>query len=249
MELKGKTAVITGGASGIGKETAKLLANYKVNILLFDLNDPINTQQEIIKLNVKCVSFIGDVTKSEDLRAAFQKAEELLGPVSIWINNAGIAEKDLFPFLLEENFWKKVININLTSMIAGTQIACKEFKKHDRSGVIINVASMAGIFPVPLTPVYAATKAGIVNFTRSLNYLGASGIRVNAVCPSFTQTPMIHEIPSSVTDAAGGILEVTDISTAILELITDQSKAGAILTVTKVKGKTYWPISKPVAKL
>jgi len=74
MELKGKTAVITGGASGIGKETAKLLANYKVNILLFDLNDPINTQQEIIKLNVKCVSFIGDVTKSEDLRAAFQKS-------------------------------------------------------------------------------------------------------------------------------------------------------------------------------
>jgi len=116
--------------------------------------------------------------------------------------------------------------------------------RHARGGVIINTASMGGLLPMPTSPVYAATKAGVVNFTRSLAYLASERrIRVNAICPTFTDTPLVRRAGDERVEAlklqVGGILQPEDIAAGVIELIEDDSRAGAIMRVTVRGGRDY----------
>jgi len=216
-----------------------MLASQKVKVLLFDRNDPINTSEEIKKFNGDCFSFVGDVTKTNDMIEALTTAEKQLGPVSIWINNAGVVESNTF-LNLAEDFIRSVIDINLTAVILGTQIACNHYKKHNRSGVVVNVASISGIYPFALVPVYSTTKSGVVHFTRALAPLAQEGIRVLAVCPSFVDTPLAKNVPQQMLDRAGGLILPSDIAKVILRLIVSDNTPSPIITVTK--NETYfWP--------
>jgi NAD(P)-dependent dehydrogenase (short-subunit alcohol dehydrogenase family) len=117
-------------------------------------------------------------------------------------------------------------------------------KKSGRGGVVVNTASMGGLLPMPGSPVYAATKAGVINFSRSLAYLAMeSRIRVNAICPSFTDTPLVrragNERVEEMSKQVGGILQPEDIAAGVVELIEDDSRAGAIMRVTVRGGRDY----------
>ena len=244
MELEGKTAVVTGGGSGIGRATCFALTRAGANVIVADVNETggMETVDLMLDNAGKAAFRRCDVTRTGDIAASFASAVEHFGRFDIAFNNAGIAGEDLF--LDDASAWRRMIDINLTAVIDGTRIAVREMQRA-RGGVIINTASMGGLLPMPDSPVYAATKAGVINFTRSLAYLAEqSHIRVNAICPTFTDTPLVRrdnndERIEALKLQVGGILMPEDIAAGVIELIEDDSRAGAIMRVTVRGGRDY----------
>ena len=244
MEIEGKVAVITGGGSGIGRATSLALAKAGAKLLVVDVNESggAETADAIARAGGMAIFRRCDVTHTEDIANALASAVEHWGRLDIVYNNAGIGERAPL-FEDETNEWERVVDINLGAVINGTRIAVREMKR-GRGGVIVNTASMGGLLPMPGSPVYAATKAGVVNFTRSLAYLAQeANIRVNAVCPTFTETPLISNMDAQrraeVEAAVGGVLQPEDIAAGVIELVEDDSRAGAIMRVTVRGGRDY----------
>ena len=244
MEIKGTAAVITGAASGIGRATAQALATRGASIIVADLDASggAETVRLITAAGGKAVFQRCDTTKEAEIAGALAAAANNFGRLDIVYNNAGVGGEDLFGD--EAGPWKRMVDINLTAVIEGTRLAVRELRKHQRGGVVINTASMGGLLPMPNSPVYAATKAGVVNFTRSLAYLALdSRIRVNAVCPSYVDTPLVRrggiDRMNEVAAQVGGILQPEDIAAGVVELVEDDSRAGAIMRVTVRGGRDF----------
>jgi NAD(P)-dependent dehydrogenase (short-subunit alcohol dehydrogenase family) len=243
MEIEGKAAMVSGGASGIGRAMCIALANAGARVIVADLDaegaaktvDSIGYRRGIAVFK-RC-----DVTRTEDLAGAMAAAIEHFGRLDIVCNNAGIGGEDLFED--ETGDWRRIVDIDLTAVIDATRIAVREMRR-SRGGVIINTASMGGLLPMPDSPVYAASKAGVINFTRSMAYLAAAhNIRVNAICPTFTDTPLVHrsgeERVEEMKTLVGGILQPEDVAAGVIELCEDESRAGAIMRVTVRGGRDY----------
>ncbi len=244
MEITGKSAVVTGAASGIGRASAIALAKAGAKVIVADMDAAggAETVDTIGAAGGIAVFRHCDVTQTEDIAGAFACALEHFGRFDIAYNNAGIGGEDLFAD--EPGPWQTMIDINLTGMIDGTRIAVREMRRTGQGGVVINTASMGGLLPMPGSPVYAATKAGIINFTRSLAYLALEDrIRVNAICPSFTDTPLVRrggeERMEEMAKQVGGMLTADDIAAGVIELVEDDSRAGAIMRVTVRGGRDY----------
>ncbi|HEY8489849.1 MAG TPA: SDR family oxidoreductase [Dehalococcoidia bacterium] len=245
MDPRGKVAVITGGASGIGLATAKLLAAHGARVVLGDL------QEEAGRAAVREIQAAGgearflriDVTREADLRALLDLAVGEFGRVDIAHNNAGISEGREDFFAPESRRWEDTLAINLGAVIRGTRLEVQQMRRQGGGGVIVNTASMGGLIPMAGSPVYAATKAGVIHFSRSLAYLAAEGIRVNAVCPTFTDTPLVRAGGEAAIEAmkqeVGGILTPEQVAEGVLELVRDDSRAGAVMRVTVRRGIDY----------
>ena len=244
MEIKGTAALITGAASGIGRATAVALASRGANVAVADLDESggAETVRMVQQTGAKAVFIRCDTTRTVDLEATIAAAVSQFGRLDIVYNNAGVGGEDLFAD--EAGPWKRMVDINLTAVIEGTRLAVRQMRKQNSGGVIINTASMGGLLPMPGSPVYAATKAGVVNFSRSLAYLALdSRIRVNAICPSYVDTPLVRrggeERMNEVAATVGGILQPEDIAAGVVELIEDDSRAGAIMRVTVRGGRDF----------
>ncbi|KAM6907464.1 15-hydroxyprostaglandin dehydrogenase [NAD(+)] [Xenentodon cancila] len=250
MSCEGKTAVVTGAAAGIGKAAAEILLQNGAKVAILDVNETaghsleeaLNKQHGSGKtLFLKC-----DVESDEQIKAAFQKAVETFGRIDILCNNAGI---------LNESTWEKTVSINLIGVIRGTYIALEHMSKLNggQGGVIINIASMAGIGPLLSCPVYTSTKHGVIGFTRAMaaaSKVSDYGIRFNALCPGFVQTDLLANIPtrlgqfSHLADKSSqlletmGVLSVSEVAQCFLELVKDETKNGEALMVLPT-GKTY----------
>jgi len=248
MEPNDKVAIISGGASGIGFATAKLLASHGAQVVLADLQEDLGGQaaQQIESAGGHARFLRTDVTKPEDVQALLEFAAREFGRVDIVHNNAGVSERGDF-FSMSREQWAPTVAINLQAVIGATQLEVQFLRKQGGGGLIVNTASMGGLVPMPANPVYAASKAGVIQFTRSLAYLAGEGIRVNAVCPSFTDTPMVRQGDPKAIEAAfaamtaevGGILKPDQIAEGVLELVRDDSRAGAIMRVTVRGGIDY----------
>lgn len=243
MDINGTAAVVTGAGSGIGRAMAAALAREGASVLVADLDESAAkaTVDAITAAGGKAVARRCDVTQTDDIAATIAAAREAFGRLDIVCNNAGVAGEQLFED--DPGHWRRMIDINLTAMIDGTRIAVRDLRAAGAGGVVINTASMGGLLPMPTAPVYAATKAGIVNFSRSLAYLAAEGIRVNAICPSFVDTPLVRrngdERVEEVSRAMGGILQPEFVAEGVIELVQDDTKAGAIMRVTVQRGRDY----------
>ena len=244
MEIKGTAALITGAASGIGRATAVALASRGANVAVADLDESggAETVRMVQQTGAKAVFIRCDTTRTVDLEATIAAAVSQFGRLDIVYNNAGVGGEDLFAD--EAGPWKRMVDINLTAVIEGTRLAVRQMRKQNSGGVIINTSSMGGLLPMPGSPVYAATKAGVVNFSRSLAYLALdSRIRVNAICPSYVDTPLVRrggeERMNEVAATVGGILQPEDIAAGVVELIEDDSRAGAIMRVTVRGGRDF----------
>jgi 2-hydroxycyclohexanecarboxyl-CoA dehydrogenase len=202
MNLNGKTAVVTGAASGIGKATAFELARAGARVLLADIDQRRGeeAQREAKAEGLPAEYFALDVTNAESIGRFAREALEGARRVDILVNAAGWGKNEPFVENTPE-FWQRVIDINLMGPIRLTH-ALVPSMFDARAGRIINVASDAGRVGSLGETVYAASKGGLIAFTKSLAREAARfGVTVNCVCPGPTDTPLWQAVPDKVKDA------------------------------------------------
>jgi 3-oxoacyl-[acyl-carrier protein] reductase len=226
-----KHVLITGAARGIGLEIAMHFAKEGAVLSLFD-NHAKNLAASVKELktgDTKVYAYTTDVTNRKDVFETVKKADELQ-PIDILINNAGIASET--PFLnITESEWKQIIDINLTGMFFVAQAVCRRMALR-KKGVVINMSSKNGLDGEFGYAHYNASKGGIIMLTKTMALeLAHLGIRVNAVCPGYLQTPMSMEIdsPAFVHDFVDRYIplgrpgKVEDIAPLFLFLASDES--------------------------
>lgn len=192
-------ALVTGGSRGIGKACALHLAQAGYNVVInYAGNEEAanKTVSELEALGVKAEAVKFDISKHDEAQEAVAKIIEKYGRIDVLVNNAGITRDGLFMRMSKEN-WDAVINTNLTGAFNVTQPVIKVMMKQ-RSGAIVNMASIVGIYGNAGQANYAAAKAGLIGFTKSLaKELASRNIRVNAVAPGFVQTDMTKSLDSA----------------------------------------------------
>jgi len=191
-EIDGSIALVTGAAGGIGRCISARLAAAGASLALVDI-DRDGAEALLADLGAKGVAIAADLSAPGDVRAAVTEAEEHLGPLDILVNNAGISgvgpPKPSVDTPLEE--WEKTLAINVTAPFLFCQAVLPGMVERGR-GAIVNVASMAGILCLPGRVSYAASKAALISLTKTLALEHArSGVRINAICPSWADTPFI----------------------------------------------------------
>ena len=199
MILSGKVAVVTGGAQGIGKEIAMSLAREGADVVIADVNAEILTQteKEIASLGRGVAHFAVDVTNLAQIEEMVNKTLDKFKKIDILVNNAGITRDALLVRMKEED-WDKVIAVNLKGTFNCTKVVSKIMMKQ-RSGKIVNIASIIGLMGNVGQANYAASKAGIIGLTKSVaKELAPRGINVNAIAPGFIQTEMTAKLPEEI---------------------------------------------------
>jgi len=190
--LKGKCAIVTGAAKGIGKAIALKLASLGANIVLnyrSSEEKAIETENEIKALGVEVLRVKGDISNISDVENLINSAKEKFGKIDIMVNNAGITKDTLILRMKEEDF-NSVIDVNLKGVFNCLKTITPVMVKQ-KSGKIINLSSVVGIAGNAGQVNYAASKAGVIGMTKSLaKEIGARGITVNAVAPGFIETDM-----------------------------------------------------------
>ena len=197
-----KLALITGGTRGIGKQIALTFAKegYDIAINYRTENDDLkNTKREIETNNVKCFAVQGDVTKFEDCEKFVKQIVEEFGNIDVLVNNAGITRDTLLMRMKEEDF-KQVIDTNLVGTFNVTKNVISYMMKA-RNGRIINISSVVGISGNAGQTNYAASKAGMIGFTKSLaKEVASRNITVNAVAPGFIETQMTAVLKEDIKE-------------------------------------------------
>jgi len=202
MQLKGKTAVITGSGRGLGKAIALKLAQMGANIVLNDIanSDAIDaTAEEFKAAGFNVIVTKGDVRNPEDVENMVKKAVEAFGSLDILVNNAGIT-KDMLMIKMSEKDWDDVLDINLKGAFLCTKAAAKVMMKQ-RRGKIINIASVAGVMGNAGQANYSASKAGLIGLTKTTaKELASRNITCNAVAPGLIQSKMTEVLPDKVKE-------------------------------------------------
>ncbi|WP_447762510.1 SDR family NAD(P)-dependent oxidoreductase [Sphingopyxis panaciterrae] len=191
IRLDGQAAFVTGGGGGIGRAIAIRLAEAGANIAIFDIF-PERAEEaaaHVRETGQRALAIAGDVMDSDALRAAIDRSAAEFGRLDILVNNAGGVSAR--PFLEQsERSMRKHVDINLMSMLVATQAAAKHMVAGECGGAIVNVASIEASRAAPNFAVYAACKAGMLSFTKSMAVeLSAHAIRVNCIAPDHTITP------------------------------------------------------------
>ncbi len=195
--LESKTAIITGGASGIGKATALKFIEHSAKVILFDISESALKEFCNNEIKEKGWYFAGDISKSEDVTRFVQEIKSREEKIDILVNNAGVT-RDTFLIRMKEEDWDFVLNINLKGIFLLTKEIVRMMIKQN-AGVIINLSSVVGIMGNAGQCNYSASKAGVIAFTKSLaKEVGARNIRVVAIAPGFIQTPMTENLPEEI---------------------------------------------------
>ncbi|ABF39647.1 short-chain dehydrogenase/reductase SDR [Candidatus Koribacter versatilis Ellin345] len=236
MKLKGKTAIVTGAAAGIGKASTELFASEGAHILAIDLDGGKleHLASKITSSGGICLALRGDVSQSADVQNALNTAIGRFGKIDILFNNAGIVPAGKIDVTTEEQ-WDRAMAINVKSMYLFCHAIVPHFKEHG-GGVILNTASATALRAVVDRACYTATKAAVVGLTKSmaLDYV-RDNIRVNCLCPGTVDTPSLSERLAAFPDPAeakknfiarqpmGRFGTAEEIALAALYLVSDES--------------------------
>lgn len=239
MLLKGKIALVTGSSRGIGKITAIALAKEGADVVINYIGDQEGANkvvEEIKKLGQDAIAIEADVTNFKQIKEMFDKVKEKFKKLNILVNNAGIVKDRTLKNMTQEE-WQKVIDVNLTGVFNVTKNALSIMED---SGRIISISSVAGICGNFGQCNYAASKAGIIGFTKTLaKELGKRQITVNAVAPGFIQTAMTKDLSFfrkkmiKVLIPLKDLGKPEDVANAIVFLASDKAKyiTGEVLNV------------------
>ncbi|MBQ9436401.1 MAG: 3-oxoacyl-[Bacteroidales bacterium] len=227
--LAGKTALITGATKGIGREIAMTFAEQGANVAITARHEPTdNLLAELEQWGGKARFYLSDASSFETSEATVKKVIEDFQRIDILVNNAGITRDTLLMRMKEED-WDAVININLKSVFNFTK-AVQTYMLKQRAGSIINLSSIVGISGNAGQANYAASKAGIIGFTKSVaQEIGSRSIRCNAIAPGFIDTEMTQAIPNDIKEAylkkiaLRRIGQPRDVANAALFLASDLS--------------------------
>ncbi|MDK2919305.1 MAG: 3-oxoacyl-[acyl-carrier protein] reductase [Candidatus Petromonas sp.] len=202
MNLSGKTAIVTGGSRGIGRSIALKLAEQGANIIVNYTSNSSRAQEvvdEIKKMGVEAMALKADVSNQDDVKALVKEVSKHFDTIDILVNNAGIT-RDTLVIRMKDEDWDKVMDINLKGTYLCTKLIGKKMMKQ-RSGKIVNITSVVGIMGNAGQANYAASKAGVIGFTKSIaKEFAPRGINVNAVAPGFIQTDMTDKLPEEVKE-------------------------------------------------
>ena len=240
MELKTKVALITGAAQGIGKAVTLVLARHGADVIVADVNieKAQETAREVEALGRAAMAVRVDVTRLEDVEKMVEAAVQRFGKIDILINNAGIARDKLILRMTEED-WDTVLNVNLKGTFNCTKAVIKHMSKQ-RSGKIVNIASVVGMMGNPGQANYSASKAGVIGLTKTIaREFAARGINVNAIAPGYIQTPMTEVLPEKAKEELKRLIPMErlgqpeDVAHAVLFLVSEASSyiTGNILNV------------------
>ncbi len=202
--LKGKCAIVTGAAKGIGKSIALKLASLGANIVLnyrSSEKEAAEVADEIKELGVEVLTVKADISKLDEVEGLVKSAKEKFGSVDIMVNNAGITKDTLILRMTEEDF-DSVIDVNLKGVF-NCMKAITPVMVRQKQGKIISISSVVGIAGNAGQVNYSASKAGIIGMTKSLaKELGSRGVNVNAVAPGFIETDMTSTLGDKVKEEA-----------------------------------------------
>ncbi|MFP6594232.1 MAG: glucose 1-dehydrogenase [Dehalococcoidia bacterium] len=190
MTLEGKTAVVTGGAHGLGRAIALRLADDGADVMVADLlgGDAETVADEVSALGRRAASFEVDVSDAGAVGAMVMAIVEAFGRIDILVNDAGVSGESAL-LEMEESFWDRIMAVNLKGNFLCSQAVARQMVAQGEGGRIINITSTAGANARPGASAYASSKAGIIQFTKVLALeLGGEGITVNAVGPGMTLT-------------------------------------------------------------
>ncbi|MFC6875014.1 SDR family NAD(P)-dependent oxidoreductase [Halobellus marinus] len=233
--VEDKNVIVTGAASGIGRESARLLASHDANVVIADI-DPDGTEEAAESIQEvgsgETIGIVTDVSDEEAVTSLISQTVDQFGSIDVLYNNAGIPQQSTPVEDIDIETWEQNQQVNLKSVFLTTKHAVP-YMREAGGGVILNQSSVAALRPRDGLAPYVAAKGGVISLSKQLAYeLASDNIRVNAICPGATNTDMLpkftsgdlsmEEYESSVP--LGRLLEVDDIANAILFLSSEEAK-------------------------
>lgn len=236
MEIAGKVALVTGAATGIGRATALAFAARGAVVMVADVDDVQGTEtlRLVDEAGGRGAFVLADVGYPHGVHEMFAAVERTFGGVDIVHNNAGLVSGEpAWPDMDLERI-RAMVDVNLAGVAMGTQAAIQALRRRG-GGAIVNTASTAALQPFPMDPVYGATKAAVVSLTLACVRFAAEGIRVNAVLPGMTRTPIIDKTGDGTRPAPWlapliptmTMIEPEEIAAAVVDLVESDAAGEA----------------------
>jgi len=240
VELSGKVVLVTGAAQGIGKAIALLLAKNGADVVVSDINleKAQETAHEIQGMGRRSFAIKVNVADLKDVERMVEAIVEQFGRIDILVNNAGITRDRLILRMTEED-WDAVLDVNLKGTFNCTKAAIRHMSKQ-KCGKIVSIASVSGEMGNPGQANYAASKAGVIGFTKTIaREFAGRGINVNAIAPGYIQTPMTDAVPEKAKEELKRMIPMErlgqpeDVAQAALFLVSENSSyiTGQVLNV------------------
>ena len=236
--MKGKVSLVTGGSQGIGRAIAEFLAEKGSDVVILDVMDGSDARDAILARGVKGLYLNMDVTDYRQVEKAVQTVIGEMGGIDNLVNNAGITRDKLLLRMTEEE-WDRVVQVNLKGVFNCTKAVVRHLLK--KGGSIVNIASVAGLAGNAGQSNYAASKAGIIGFTKSVaKEYGERGIRVNVVAPGFIRTDMTASLDEKYRETMRQAVplkragEPRDVAHVVYFLLSDYSAyiTGEVINVS-----------------
>ena len=227
MDLGGAVTIVTGGASGIGESTARLLADAGARVAIIDRNAERGSQ---VAAAVGGMFLAADVSETAEWARVIDEVTTAWGPITLAHLNAGVPTRR-YPYTVDEvtdEQYHRIVGVNLGGVLLGVRAVVPSMKSAG-GGAIVATASMAGLVAFPADPVYAATKHGVVAFVRSAApQLAPLGIRINVVCPTATDTPILDdERRADIARNNRPLQPAGEVAIAVVDLLAGDDTGGA----------------------